>query len=256
MRFHALILALIPIALALSAPAAAQTPASTRDSGDAAHLFAYWPKKGMGKRFDEGYRTHLQWHRGKHDPLVWYAWYVYDGDRAGLFIDGSFGAPFAAFDHRVDPAGDGADGERNVTPYADTAFRASYRLRRELSTGFPLERWKPSKSVQVFHYTLRAGTVARFEKAVRAAREALLRQGDAPAHTWYELVVGGKAPAYLLMVARDGWKSFDSHGDGLDALVARSADARTLLDDLAASVAEVKVETWGYREDLSLIPES
>lgn len=251
MRFLIHVLAVSAIALS-GAPASAQT---ARDSGDAAHLFGYFAKPGMQAQFDEGYRTHLGWHRAKRDPLVWYGWYVTDGDRVGMFVDGSFGAPFAAFDRRVDPAGDSADTAKHFLPYAETAFRASYRLRRELSTGFPLEQWKPSKSVQVFHYTLRAGTAARFEKAVRAAREALLRRGDAPAHTWYELVVGGKAPGYLLMVARDGWTSYDGHADGLDALVARSADARTLLDDLAASVDEVKVETWSYREDLSLIPE-
>ncbi|HJR74602.1 MAG TPA: hypothetical protein VJ806_13305 [Luteimonas sp.] len=238
------------LALALSAPVAAQSPVSTRDSGDAAHLFAYWPKKGMEDRFDEGYRTHLQWHRAKRDPLVWYGWYVYDGEHAGMFVDGSFGAPFAAFDHRVDPAGDGADGDRNVTPYADTAFRASYHVRRELSTGFPLEQWKPTKRVQVFRYTLHAGTRARFERALSAARANLAKQAGVPAYTWYEKVVGGVAPEYMLMVARGGWKSYDEHSVVLDDLVGPDR-----LQDLAAAVDEVRVETWLYREDLSLIPE-
>lgn len=247
MRFSALIL----IALAWTSPAAAQAPASARDSGDAAHLFAYWPKKGMEERFDAGYRAHLQWHRAKRDPLIWYGWYVYDGDRAGLFVDGSFGAPFAAFDRRVDPAGDGADADSNVTPYADTAFRASYRLRRELSTGFPLERWEPTKRVQVFHYALRAGTRARFERALAAAHANLSKQADAPAYTWYEKVSGGAAPEYMLMVARDGWKSYDEHSVTLDELVGQD-----LLQDLTDAVDEVRVETWLYREDLSLIPEN
>ncbi len=247
MRLRALFL----LALALSAPAAAQSSASTRDSGDAAHVFAYWPKKGMEDRFDAGYRTHLQWHRSRRDPLVWYGWYVYDGDRAGLFVDGSFGAPFAAFDHRVDPAGDGADADRNVTPYADTAFRASYRVRRELSTGFPLEQWKPTKRVQVFRYTLHAGTRTRFERALSAARANLAKQAGAPVYTWYEKVVGGAAPEYMLMVARDDWKSYDEHSVALDDLVGPER-----LQDLAAAVDEVRVETWLYREDLSLIPGS
>jgi len=247
MRFPALIL----IALAWAAPAAAQVPASTRDSGDAAHLFAYWPKKGMEDRFDEGYRAHLRWHRAKRDPLVWYGWYVYDGERAGMFVDGSFGAPFAAFDRRVDPAGDGADADRNVTPYADAAFRASYRLRRELSTAFPLEQWKPTQRIQVFHYTLHAGTRARFERALSAARANLSKRSGAPAYTWYEKMVGGAAPEFMLMIARDGWKSYDEHSDALDDLVGQAR-----LQDLAAAVGEVRVETWLYREDLSLIPES
>lgn len=249
-----LIQALIASTTILFAVAAfAQT--TTRDSGDAAHLYGYFAKPGMQAQFDQGYRTHLRWHQAKRDPLVWYGWYVAHGDRIGMFIDGSFGAPFAAFDQRVDPAGDGADAVKHFSPYAEPAFRASYRLRRELSTGFPLEQWKPSKSVQVFHYTLHAGTAARFEKALRGAREVLSRQSGTPAYTWYELVVGGQSPGYLLMIARDGWKSYDGDGDGLDTLVAQARDGRALLDDLAASVAEVKVETWDYSEKMSLIPE-
>ncbi len=246
--------------LALAAFAALSANAqTTRDSGDAAHLYGYFAKPGMGAQLDEGYRTHLRWHKARRDPLVWYGWYVGHGDRVGMFIDGSFGAPFAAFDKRVDPAGDGADAQKNFSPYAQTAFRASYRLRRELSTGFPLEQWKPSKSVQVFHYSVRPGTAARFERAVRAARESLLRQADAPSHTWYELIVGGETPGYMLMVARDGWAGYGARGESLEWLVAGVPDTarrQGLLEDLAASVAEAKVETWDYREDLSLIPES
>lgn len=246
---------LLGLLLVFAVPAIAQA-ADDHDRGDAAHLFGYFPREGMRARFDEGYRSHLEWHRGKRDPLVWYGWYVASGDRTGMFVDGSFGAPFAAFDQRVDLAGDAADAARNVTPFATTAFRASYRLRREFSTGFPLEQWQPSDSVQVFHYTLEPGTGRRFEAVLRGARAALQRRPDAPAYTWYELVAGGDSPGYLLMVARDGWKSYDTHAGGLEALLADAGDVRTgrLLDELAASVAAVKVEIWGYREDLSYFP--
>lgn len=235
------------LALCDAAPALAQA-AGLRDSGDAAHLFAYWPKEGQKERFDEGYRAHLQWHRDRRDPLVWYGWYVSSGERIGMFIDGSFGAPFAAFDQRVAPKDDAADAARTFVAYATDAFRASYRLRREFSTGFPLEQWKPSKSVQVFHYTLRPGTQARFERFVLAVRGALLKRDGAPAYTWYEKVVGG-APGYMLMVARDDWKSYDAHGAAPETLVAPAA-----LEDFTAAVAEVRSEIWSYREDLSLIP--
>ncbi len=236
-------------ALWLAMPAAAQQ-ASTRDSGDAAHLFGYRAKPGMRARFDAGYRRHLEWHRVRRDPLVWYGWYVVDGPRAGMFVDGSFGAPFAAFDRRVDPEGDAADGAANVTAYADAAMRASYRLRREFSTGFPLERWRPSPSVQVFRYRLRPGTQARFEQALAAACERLRGIAEAPAHTWYEKLTGGALPEFMLMVARDGWASYDRNPSGLEALL-RDSDA---LDAYAGSVESVEAETWTYRDDLSLVP--
>lgn len=115
MRFLSACLLLAALLPGAHAASAAHPAASTRDSGDAAHLFGYWTRPGQREAFDEGYRRHLAWHRQAGDPLVWYGWYVSDGKRAGMFVDGSFGAPFAAFDRRVDPAGDGADAARNVT---------------------------------------------------------------------------------------------------------------------------------------------
>ncbi|MGX5731771.1 hypothetical protein ACWKWK_14710 [Pseudoxanthomonas beigongshangi] len=242
-----LLAALLPTAHAVSPP-------STRDSGDAAHLFGYWPKPGQRAAFDEGYRRHLAWHRQAADPLVWYGWYVSDGKRAGMFVDGSFGAPFAAFDQRIDPAGDGADAGRNVTPFVEPAFRASYRLRRDLSSGFPLERWQPSPRLLVTRYVVRPGARAAFERAVRIARAAL--PADAPAHSWYEPVTGD-APGYLHLVALGGWQDHDRGDAGLDALLAGSPDpqAEDAAAALAAAVLSADTETWEYRADLSLIPD-
>lgn len=229
--------------------------AGMRDAGDAAHLFAYWPKEGQEERFDEAYRKHLEWHRARRDPLVWYGWYVSSGDRVGMFIDGSFGAPFAAFDQRVAPKEDAADAARTFSPLATDAFRSSYRLRRELSTGFPLEQWNPSKSVQVFHYVLHPGTKQRFENVLRAARGVVAGMEGAPAFTSYELVAGGDVPGYMLMVARDGWAGHEGFPGDLERLLERVPGAGKLRDDLLASVREARTETWNYREDLSLIPE-
>ena len=248
MRSLAMFLGLL---LAPAAVAASDPTPTMRDSGDAAHLFGYRAKPGMRARFDAGYRRHLEWHRAHRDPLVWYGWYVVDGPRAGMFVDGSFGAPFAAFDRRVDPEGDAADGAANVTAYADAAMRASYRLRRELSTGFPLERWQPSSTVQVFRYRLRPGMQARFEQALAVARERLRAIPDAPMHTWYEKVVGGALPGFMLMVAREGWASYDRAPGGVEGLL-HDGDA---LAAYADAVEDVEAETWNYRADLSLIPD-
>ena len=245
-----LLAALLPTAHAASA---ASPAVSTRDSGDAAHLFGYWTRPGQREAFDEGYRRHLAWHRQAGDPLVWYGWYVSDGKRAGMFVDGSFGAPFAAFDRRVDPAGDGADAARNVTPFVEPALRASYRLRRDLSSGFPLERWQPSPRLLVTRYVVRPGARAVFERAVRLARTAL--PADAPAHSWYE-PVSGDAPGYLHLVALRGWQDHDRGDGSLDALLARSSDpqAADAAAALATAVPSAETETWEYRADLSLIP--
>ncbi len=251
-RLVALAIALLP-----HASLAAQKVIAPSKEGDAAHLFAYYPKAGMGQQFDEGYRRHLAWHREKQDSLVWYAWYVEHGDRTGLFIDGSFGRPFAAFDERPEPAADGADFAQSVAPFANEAFRSTYIVRRDLSTGQPLEEGHPTRSVQVFHYRLVPGTERRFERAVLAARDGLRRLTSAPVHTWYELVVGGDQPTYMLMVARNGWADYDAFRSTLADLIVRGSEpgaSEQLLADLAASAETVRTETWSYRSDLSYVP--
>lgn len=242
--------------------AASTQTRSTRDSGDAAHLFVYRVHPGEQKNFDEGYRTHLGWHRDQRDPVVWYGWYVAKGDQhVGLFVDGSFGAPFSEVDQRVKPGEDLADADRTFGRFADTAYRSSFRVRREFSSGLPLEQWRPSRLVQVFHYTLKPGGQARFERALRTLRDALSRDRNAPVHTWYERVTGGAVPGYMLMVARENWASYDgTGGDSVEARLMREdtgpgGSGRAALDDLAASVATVEAETWNYRKDLSYFPD-
>jgi hypothetical protein len=249
---------LLPLATLCTLPAVAQDARSTRDTGDAAHLFGYLPKDGMRAQFDAGYRKHLEWHAAHADPLVWYGWYVTHGPRAGMFIDGSFGAPFAGFDQRVAPADDAKDAERSFLPFGQPTFRASYRLRRDLSTGFPLERWQPTQLVDVHRYRVKLGRSSHFELLAKRMRTALDASGAKDvAYTWYQGVAGTATPEYMLMVARKGWAGFDGAPGDLEGVLATLDDATTrreLLMGIAASVDEVTSEVWQYRSDLSLVP--
>lgn len=236
-------------------PAVAQ---SAEGESTAAALFAYYPKEGERALFEEGYRRHLDWHRQKNDALVWYAWDVMSGERAGLFIDGTFGMPFAALGQRVDPAGDVADFAQTTAPFADTAFRSFYRLRPSLSTGRPLEERQPSPQVEVVHYVLRAGMEGRLEAVLEKLRQALATTEGAPVHTWYQLVTGGEYPSYMLMIPRYGWSDYDTKWEPIAAVIERGHGAEAaaeILEELARSVRQVRRETWRYRKDLSYFPE-
>jgi hypothetical protein len=231
-------------ALCVAAPACA-------DHALAAHFFFYRPEVGKTAAFEQGYRRHLEWHRDHHDPLAWYGWSVMDGPHVGEFVDASMGEPFAAFDRRVDPTGDAADAKVNVLPFATALASPTYVLRAELGTGTPLEQRRPGATVQVSVFHLRPGHEARFERAVAAMRRTLASQPSVPAHTWYRLVVGGEAPQYMLMVSREDWSSYDGFDRSLAELLAGDDAA---LEDYAASVRSVEVETWRYRPELSLLP--
>jgi hypothetical protein len=249
---------LFSLAVCCMPPVTAQDARSTRDSGDAAHLFGYLPKDGMRAQFDAGYRKHLEWHAAHADPLVWYGWYVTHGPRAGMFIDGSFGAPFAAFDQRVAPADDAKDAERSFLGFGEPTFRMAYRVRRDLSSGLPLERWQPTPLVEVHRYRVKLGRSWHFELLAKRMRSALETAGAKDiAYTWYQGVAGTGTPEYMLMVSRNGWAGFDVGPGDLEGVLATLDDAATrreLLMGLAASVDEVTSEVWQYRSDLSLVP--
>jgi len=236
-----------PFALLLALCLASRVHAQ---SGGAAHFYLYRMQPGAAQPFEEAYRRHLDWHRAHHDPLSWYGWTIEDGERSGYFVDASVGQPFAAFDHRVDAAADGADFRTNVAPYAAPMGQPAYVLLRDASTGTPLEDLKPSAIMQVTHVRVRYGMEARFERALAAARQALRDIPGAPPHTWYRLVTGGDAAQYMLLVARDGRAGYDRFDRSLGSLLdADDAAAR----DAADAVQSATTETWRYRPELSAL---
>jgi len=225
-------------------------PVKAQES-QAAHFFVYRLMPGAEAKFEDGYRRHLDWHRKHHDSLAWYGWTIEDGEREGYFVDASVGEPFAAFDHRVDVAQDGADFRVNVTPYATPVARPTYVLLRDLSFGTPLESHKPSDIVQVTYFQLRPGAEARFEHAMQAMHRALAASPEAPAHTWYRLVTGGNQPQYMLMVARENWASYDHFNRSVSDLLANDEAA---LRDFTDAVQTSTTESWHYRTELSNLP--
>lgn len=223
-----------------------------------AFLFAYTMKDGMRSHFDEGYRRHLDWHADRQDSLAWYAWDVLTGDRVGLFIDGTFGAPFGAMDARVDPAGDGADFESTAGAFAVPAFREIYRLRADLSSATPLEDRAPTPLVQAVTYEIRAGAQAGFESVVERLATATDAPGASPLFTTYERVDGAGIPGYLILFSTERYADLGSRPAGLGAMARRGLPAREIPDALGIldrAVTGTHSEIWRYRADLSLIPE-
>jgi len=199
----------------------------------AAFLFAYDVDRGKEEAFEASYAAHLAWHAEHRDPLPWYGWYVTSGPRTGLFIDGTFGVPFAAMDQRVDPAGDGADMTARVLPFAKARTYSALELWPEVSTVRTLEDRKPTAVLDAFTVTVAPAKVAAFETALRAQPK------DQPV-AWYRTVSGGSAAAYLALVPRQTWADLDG--------------GPALLGKAAALVEHVEIESWSYRPRLSRIP--
>lgn len=151
------------------------------------------PKSGQADNFTAGYERHLAWHKNNKDPWTWYGWTFVLGERIGQFMDGTFGHAATDFDHAIDPAGDAADNNRNVVPYADFVSHGVYQRLEQASRGALL----PDSSPYMVRatYTVASGLESAFELAIaeRATKAADQRM------SWYKLRAGGQLHQYVLV---------------------------------------------------------
>jgi hypothetical protein len=209
---------------------------------DAAFLFAYRAKPEMDAAFAEGYKRHLDWHRAHADSLTWLAWTVIDGPSIGTFVDGTFGISFRAFDDRVDQAGDGADATTNVTAFAVPTNRAVFRLRRDLSSGSPLEDGKPGRLQRVTTFVLQPGREAMVEQAFRTLAA---KKGESLDYSVYERLSGGEQPAFVVIAQFNAWADLADGGKDPADRIRRA---------IGSSIVRSETEIWAYRRDLTYFP--
>jgi hypothetical protein len=198
-----------------------------------ARMVVIVPKPGQAENFEKGYERHLAWHRGARDPWTWYGWTFVLGDRINQFMDGTFGHAAADFDAAVQPAGDAADNNVNVVPYADFTTHGIWQRMDAMGSGEPLPDASPFLALTT--YRVRPGQELAFEQAVSRQRDQAARR------TWYRLQAGGQAPQYVLMRA-----------------VSTFGVAATLGTPymLAGLVERVDNEVLRYRANLSYRPEN
>lgn len=221
-------------------------------SAQAGLLTGWRPEPGQREALYDGYARHLEWHGNAGDSLTWYGWDVVAGPGLGLFMDGTFGAPFAALDVRVDPRGDAEDHAVNVDAFASPAFREALLLRRDLSTATPLEERVPTTYVHVVRYTF--GPPAASATVEMALRDIV--SGRPPCSvgllpfTVYESIAGSSAPGFMLMVWRDRLGSFDDDGVNPVACL-RLLVASATMSPVSSTGGVVSIEVWRLRRDLS-----
>ncbi len=234
-----------PAAAQQPAPPAADRGAADTRTGVLARTFELRPLPGLTRQFEDGYRRHLDWHARAGDRWAWGMWQVTNGDRAGLYVDGTFGHAWAGFDAAVDPAGDAADNAVNVDPFAARGANHVWRLRPDLggagpvAAGAALPASDPGPAfVWRAEYRVRGGAEDAFGGGARRLRAAAAGRPFAV----YELVSGGERPTYAVWVPAATWAAAGAFADA--AAPAERA--------LAAAAERVRVEVWRFRPDLSL----
>lgn len=239
-RAALLLLPVLPLSVS-GAPLAAQSPAVVAEPGPYARIVTIAPKPGQDSAFEAGYARHIGWHRANRDPWTWYGWSFVLGPRMGRFMDGSFGHAAADFDRSVNPEGDGADNDVNVSPYADFVSHGVYRRLESASRGAVLP--DTSSYLALATYQVAPGREAEFEAAIAAPAVSAGANPSTDRWSWYRLEIGGAGSEYLLMRGAPSWEG------------AVAAMARPGLRPPPGVVATVTTELLRYRPTHSLVHE-
>jgi hypothetical protein len=220
-----------------------------------AFMFAYTPKTGA-KELANGYMKHLEWHDEINDPILWYGWFVVEGDRLDYFIDGAFDITGDEFDSRPDPAGDAEDASATFAPTAAPVYRQVNRLREDLGTSRFLEDRNPSPLMQVVYYDVKPGKQIIFEDALQEVARAARPEGLH--YAVYESLTGTSGTVYSMYIPMAGFRDFDNSAHSIESVARATLSGDSLastMTGIAAAADSIYSEVWQYRSDLSLVPE-
>lgn len=207
-------------------------------NGNLAQFVIWNPKPGMKQQFTEGYKRHLQWHKEANDPWQWYGWFFISGPRTGQFMDATVDRTLADFDNPIDPAGDGADNEKNTMPYADVTSALKLNAINNLShPGLYGIRAKYMKMI-----TLQVLNDYAANWHIRNLKNRLSNKDKIKFFITYKTFDGGRLDQWYILIGADSWADFEP---ALDA-------GERLMD--SAVFRSITSETLHYRNDLSYFP--
>ncbi|MBZ5722997.1 MAG: hypothetical protein LAO03_21875 [Acidobacteriia bacterium] len=219
---------------------------------DVAYIEQVRVKADKEEQFEITLKRHWGWHTKQGEKWTYFVWTVDTGKNEGAYQIASFGHTW----HDVDEsntlvAGTPEPGE-DTGPYHQSVQESYYRYRSDLSIAPP-----PLKPLAVASVTLvlvKPESIHDFEVAQRRVKEAFQKTKSTPnVGCWYELMIGGDRPQFLLIEQRPNLASLQEKGE-LDALMEETFVKQVGEDavkSLWGSIRSVYTETWHYRPDLS-----
>jgi len=197
----------------------------------------------------DGYRRHLEWHRGAGDPWTWHGWVIVSGDRFGTLVDATFDHPPTDFDEPVDPAGDRADNMKNTVPHALALESSFIRRRGDLGGG---DVALDSRLLQVWDVRVGIAGIEAFEGALREVAAASPRE----AFAWFQFVNGGDVGRYLLVApaGRPSAIDFGTVKPLPPSLYPEIPDRAR--ESIRSSIQSIRSELFAYQPALSYVPET
>lgn len=246
-----------PLIFASVLSVGASAAGTSATGGEAGMLFLVEARDGRKDQFEAGYKRHLDWHRRNSDPWAWPAWEILTGDRAGAYLEGTFGHSWSGFDRRVKPADDAADHKVNVDPTLSRHVRNILVRKAAFSRGKPLEERRPPPFLLAVSHEIKPGAEKDFEAMLAGFRQAAEQSGWHESFAWYALVDGGALPAYLLVIPIKDFGALAPSERSVPQVLGTQESRANRDRHLTAyreSVLSVRSELLRFRSDLSYMP--
>lgn len=234
---------------ALALPAAAQ-----EDGGPVGAVMCFDVQPGAEARFEEALKKHVDWHREQKDTWSWTSWTVMTGPDTGQYCGGTFGHKWEDFDSpAVDGAADEADMRATFLPYVTSREMTMGVLLPDVSR--PAEGQSPMSSVIFFN--IHFGKDAEFMELIGEFHKAIEKVGVPWNYVWWQLMSGGEAGTYVLVLPRADFASFNPDKPFPQVLAEAygKAGAEALLDRWSEVVDSSASHLTRSRPDLAYAPE-
>jgi len=223
-----------------------------QNAGDIAYIEQVRVKANNEEQFDATLKRHWGWHTKQGEKWTYFVWTVDTGRDDGAYQITSFGHTWSEADESNALVAATPAPAENTGAYEQSTRESYYRYRSDLSICAPAQ--KPSAVAFVTQVLLKPEAMHDFEVAQRRVKEAIQKAYPRSYFgCWYELVIGGDRPQFLLIEQRPNLASLQEKGE-LDILMDEahvSQVGEDAVKNLWATIRSVYTETWHYRPDLS-----
>jgi len=240
------------LSLAIASTAVAQT------SRDIAYFHVNRAKPSMTAQYEAARKRHWLWNQKLKDTWSFHVWQIVSGEASGTYMVCSFGHSWKEVDESDQlVGGEEDDPAAKVEPYLEAEWESYYRYLPNLSLA-PQNDFSPSAKLDVTRWLLKQEEVESFITSQLRIKDALEKAGYSGRLRWYQLVNGGEAPQFLMLVDRDNWAAYEeAANENLGGIMEKTYGkdrAASITADVRRAVRSQYVETWQYRPDLSFVP--
>ena len=216
------------------------------------------PKNGMVQQYEAGRKQKAAWHKQQNDPLPLYVWEILSGDNTGTYVVGRLDQHWADFDKPPVPdEADRGEYQKVIGNYVDSLTTGYYRLLSKINN--PGDMKMPPKFSEVLVFHVRYGKTGDFRSAITQVHAAAEKTKWPVNYEWYELVNGGTAGEFALILPRKNWADFEDKPDVKpfrDMLKEAfgQAEADSIVNRIDGSVERLTSNISQFRPDLSYLP--